>query len=536
LLQIFNRVVPSKSPDTLLFLTGIVVVAILTLSLLEGARRYIFVRVGSWLDQRLGGLVMSGAITRSVREHRKTSVQGLRDLASVRRLFSNTALFPVLDAPWTPIFLFVIFMLHPLIGLITLIGAVTLFAIALVNERSTRSTLADAKEASAKADNYASAILRNSDAIESMGMRSNVIAEWERHHSVAVDLNTRASMSDNRIASFAKFVRMMLQIAVIAAAGVLVLNNQLSAGGLIASVLLMRRAVAPMDRAIGSWKMIVKARKSFKNVSRQLNQAQELQSSSTLQMPDGDLRVKTVRFQYAKASKPTLRSVTFDTVPGEVIGIAGDTAAGKSTLARVLVGLASPDSGHVRFGGVGMTRWSAQDLGPFVGYMPQNIELFSGSIRQNIARMADGHFERVTRAAHFAGVHDMIMRFPDGYDTRIGDQGAYLSGGQRQKIALARAIYGDPRLIVLDEPDSNLDRDGCLGLARAIQAMKRQGAIVILISHQKSVLDLAARVLTLRNGEIVNVTGARLQSVVKQVSDSTTGPQLVRLGPALPGE
>lgn len=532
LLQIFNRVVPSKSQDTLLFLTGIVVVAVITLSLLESSRRYIFVRIGSWLDNRLGGLVMSGSIARSVSESRTTSAQGLKDLATVRRLFANSALFPILDAPWTPIFLFVLFALHPLIGLISLLGAMALFAVALINELSTSEIINDANDASTKADNYASSVLRNSDAIEAMGMRPAVIAAWEKHHSVAVDLNAQASMRANRIVSIAKFIRMMLQIIVIGTAGLLVLRDQLSAGALIASVLLMRRAVAPMDRAIGSWKLVVKARKAFNNVSQRLDQAPELNASNTLQIPQGYLSVRDLQFQYPKASKPILRSVTFKAYPGEVIGLAGNTAAGKSTLARLLVGLGKPDSGYVRLGGVDLTSWSAADRGPFVGYLPQNVELFSGTVRQNIARMADGEFETVIRAARIAGVHDMILRFPDAYDTEIGEEGAYLSGGQRQRIALARAIYGNPRIVILDEPDANLDGDGQAGLAQAVGEMKRAGGIVVIISHHQVILKIADRLLLLRSGEIVAPTSSRdLKSVAPATSASSSGSRVVRLDP-----
>jgi ATP-binding cassette subfamily B protein/ATP-binding cassette subfamily C protein len=536
LLQIFNRVVPSKSPDTLLFLTGIVVVAVITLSLLESTRRYIFVRVGSWLDSRLGGLVMSGSIARSVDQNRITSARGLKDLATIRSLFASSAMFPIIDAPWTPIFLFVLFTLHPLIGLISLLGAVALFLVALSNQLIAKDVINEANDAGTKAEEYASSILRNSDAIEAMGMRPAVIAAWEKHHSVAVDLKTRASMRGNRLASIAKFIRMMLQVIVIGTAGLLVLRNQLSAGGLIASVLLMGRAVAPMDRAIDSWKLVVKARKAFDNVSKRLDQAPELNSFKTLQMPHGYLSVRDLKFQYPKASKPTLRAVTFKAKPGECIGLAGNTAAGKSTLARLLVGLTRPDSGYVRLGGVDLTHYSATDLGPFVGYLPQDVELFSGSIRENIARMDEGHFDKVVRAAQITGVHEIIQRFPDAYDTEIGEQGAYLSGGQRQRIALARAIYGDPRIVILDEPDANLDSDGRAGLVQTIAEMKRADAIVIVISHHKILLKIADKLLVLRDGEIVDPTrGEKLKSVA-QAPKRSSGSQVLILDPAKKGE
>lgn len=513
LLQIFNRVVPSKSSDTLLFLTGIVVVAVITLTILESTRRFIFERFGSWLDARLGGLVLSGSIVRSVKKCRKTSAQALMDLGTVRRLFASSALFPILDAPWTPIFLFVLFLLHPLIGLISLLGALCLLGVAFVNEFSTRELINEANLASTKSRDYATAILRNSDVIEAMGMRQNVVGAWEVQHGAAVDLQSRTSMRGNRIASFAKFVRMILQVVVIGVAGVLVLKDQLSAGGLIASVLLMRRAVAPMDRAINSWKIIVKGRNAFANVSERMDHAAELNVSNKLPLPDGYLSVKHASFQYPKGPKPTLRDVTFRAKPGEVVGLAGDTAAGKSTLARLLVGLSEPDEGYIRMGGIDLARWNTDELGPRLGYLPQDTELFSGTVRQNIARMDEGDLDAVVDAARLAGVHDMIMQFPKSYDTEIGEDGAYLSGGQRQRLALARAVYGNPMLLILDEPDLNLDTEGQAALARAMQVMKHNGAIIVLISHQKSVLKCADRLLILRNGKIHTPVEGRLKSV-----------------------
>lgn len=504
LLQIFNRVVPNKSYDTLLFLTGLVGVAIITLTLLESMRRLVFVRLGSWLDRRLGGLVLSGSIARAVKKSRRTSAQGLRDLATVRRLFSSAVLFPILDAPWTPIFLLVLFILHPVIGFISLGGALALFSLALINELSTRDLTTEANQASKKAQEYAESILRNADAVEAMGMRRNVVRAWEDRHSIAVDLQSQTGTRGNNIASIAKFIRMSLQIILIGAAATLVLDNQISAGALIASLLLMRRAVAPMDRAIDSWKMLVKARNSFGKVSSRLDEAKELAASAVLPVPEGHLSIKNVSFQYAGAKKPTLVEVTFKAHPGEVIALAGETAAGKSTLARLLVGLAEPDSGYVRWGGTDLTRWDAEVRGPLIGYVPQNVELFSGTFYQNITRMGDGNKKACLYAAVVAGIHKMIMRFPDTYETQIGEDGAYLSGGQRQRVALARAMFGEPMLVVLDEPDSNLDKDGHAALSNVIDTLKRSGAIVIVISHQESVLALADRLMYLKRGKLLN--------------------------------
>lgn len=502
LLQIFNRVIPSQSIDTLIFLTIIVFASLVTLSILEAVRRLVFSSIGSWLDKRLGGFVLSGSIIRSVNKCRPSSAQGLRDLSTVRRLFSGASLFPILDIPWTPIFLLVLFMLHPVIGMITMAGALLLFSVALFNEFSTRDLAFLSDEASKNSHQYATSVLRNSDVIEAMGMRSNVIGTWDKYHDKSVELQSQLSARSNRISSFAKFIRMMLQIVVIGAAGLLVLRHELTAGGLIASVLLMRRAVAPMDQAISSWKIVLKGRNAFKNVEKRLNLAPEFKSDPSLPLPSGYLSVRNIFYTYPKRSKATLQDLTLKIRPGEIVGLTGNTAAGKSTLARLLVGLAEPSSGYVRFDGMDITRWKAEDIGPLIGYLPQDNELFSGTVEANIARMGAIDKAAVTEAAKLAGVHEMILQFPQGYETDIGEGGAYLSGGQRQRIALARAIFKSPKLLVLDEPDANLDSDGKTALSHVIKEMKRQGTIIIFISHQEKVLEFADRVLQMHKGTI----------------------------------
>jgi len=514
LLQIFNRVIPSQSVDTLIFLTIIVFASLVTLAVLEALRRLVFSNIGSWLDKRLGGFILSGSIVRSVNKCRPSSAQTLRDLSTIRGLFSGSSLFPILDIPWTPIFMLVLFLLHPVIGMITLAGAIVLFLVALFNEFSTRNLTALTDEATTASNRYATSVLRNSDVIQAMGMRSNVISTWDNYHDKSVELQSELSARSNRIASFAKFIRMILQIVVIGAGGLLVLYHELTAGGLIASVLLMRRAVAPMDRAINSWKVIINARNAFKSVNRRLNLSPELRSETTLPLPSGYLSARNVSYTYPNRSKATLQDVTFRIRPGEAIGITGNTAAGKSTLARLLVGLAEPDSGYIRFDGMDIARWKAEDIGPYIGYLPQDNELFAGTVEANIARMGIADKTTVAETAKLAGVHEMILQFPQGYETEIGEEGIYLSGGQRQRIALARAIFGSPKLLVLDEPDANLDSEGKAALSQVIHVMKQQGTMIIFISHQEKVLEFADKVLRMNKGKIENVFHSSDDNVV----------------------
>lgn len=502
LLQIYNRVIPSRSIDTFLFLTGIVIVALLALSVLEFIRSVTFIRFSAWLDQRLGSLVLSGSIARSCKKNQVSSTSVLRDLATIRKTFSSSAVFPIMDAPWTPVFIIVLFLIHPAIGTLSIVGSLVLLGLGYLNEVSTRELVNSSNESSGKATDYASSILRNSDVIEAMGMRSNIVNRWNDKNNDAINLHLQTNVRSGWIAATARFIRMILQVSVIAMATWLILKNELSAGALIASMLIMRRAVAPMDRAIVSWKTIVSARRAFKNISVRLKYTPELQSQQPFPVPDGYLSIRDVSYRHPESQRFILTKASFKLHPGEVVGLVGETAAGKSTLSRLLVGLAKPNKGYIRLGGRDISAWDADEIGRFIGYLPQNIELFSGSVRQNIARMSEGNIESIIEAAKLAGVHDMIMRLPHGYDTEIGDEGAYLSGGQRQRIALARAVYGNPKLVILDEPDANLDDGGKRSLRNAIQKLKQNKTMVLLISHQDYIIKYVDRLLCLKRGTV----------------------------------
>jgi len=529
LLQIINRVIPSQSADTLLFLTIIVVAALTTIAFLESMRRLVFSHIGTWIDRRLGGFVLSGSIIKSVDKCKPSSSQALRELSTLRRLFSDGSFFPLLDIPWTPIFMLVLFMLHPIIGIISLAGAIALFCLALFNEYSTRNLTTQTDKASSESYRYAASVLRNSDVIQAMGMRSDVIGTWDRYHDKSVELKTKLNTRSNKIASFAKFIRMILQISVIGAGALLVLKGQLTTGGLIAGMLLMRRAVAPMDRAIITWKTFITARNAFDTIESRLALAPEFRSQQTLPLPQGYMSIRNVSYSYPNHSGATLHDVTLKVHPGQVVGITGNTAAGKSTLSRLIVGLAKPDSGYVRLGGTDISKFKAEELGPLIGYLPQDNELFSGTVESNIARMGEVDKMAVIEAAKLAGVHEMIMQFPEGYETDIGDGGAYLSGGQKQRIALARAIFRSPKLLVLDEPDANLDSDGKTALFHVIKEMKERDSIIIFISHQSKVLEFADTVVRMRKGKIIMSVTDNTKSNQRKTIPRLTSTSLTRV-------
>lgn len=513
LLQIYNRVIPNRSIDTLMFLTAIVVVALVAMVLLEAIRGFILARFGSWLDKRLAGFVLSGSIIRSLGKHRGSSIQVFRDLVTLRNLFSSSTLFPVLDAPWSPIIIFVLYMLHPMIGISVLIGALGLLSLALYNERAARKVIERSTGSSAKVIDEAAALLRNADAIEAMGMRHNIIRYWESKNEAALDLHIKTSLSAGWIYAIARFFRTVLQIAVIAIATWLIINNQLTSGALIACVLLMRRAIAPLDKIIDSWKAIVKARSALENISNRLYRAPEFETPELLPKPGGYLSVRKVDFSYAKSSGKTLSNITFKLNPGETIGLIGNTAAGKSTLAQLLTGLVKPSSGYVRLNGIDMARWDSEALGPYVGYVPQNTQLFSGTVAQNIARMGSLDLNTIIAAAQLTDTHEMIMQMPKDYNTEIGENGVYLSGGQRQRIALARAVYGKPKLIVMDEPDASLDESGRTALINTLQRLKAKGTMIVLITHHHEMLKYTDHVLSLRKGRMETITSSMIKAL-----------------------
>ncbi len=506
LLQIYDRVIPNKSTDTLIFLTLIAVFALITLSALDAIRSAILMRIGAWLDHRLSSHIISGTINRSLRKERPSSIRVLHDLASLRNFFSSPALITILDLPWAPVFTLVLFLLHPLIGTITLIGLIILAGLAVLNEYLSRSLVKNSEMSASKLTEYASSVVKNSDVIEAMGMRKNFLNQWNQKNQASLETHAKSAAKTGWISTLAKFIRFALQIGVISCAGWLIMNDQLSGGAMMASVLLMRRAIGPMGMAISSWKSVLTARNALHQISYRLDIAPTLRSSPPMAQPNGALSVEKVTYYYPKSKKPVLYKIDFSIDPGTSLGIGGPTAAGKSTLARLLVGIAKPSSGKIKLGGTNIRQWDSDDLGPYIGYLPQDVELFAGTFRQNIARMEEGDLSEVIEAAKIANVHDMIMQFPQQYDTEIGDQGAFLSGGQRQRIALARAAYRNPKLIILDEPDANLDREGREALVNAITKLKQKGAMIILISHQSGMLKLTDNVIMLKKARAEKIS------------------------------
>lgn len=502
MLQLFDRVLTSRSTDTLLVLVLIAALALIVMTVLDIFRGMMLVRLGAWLEWRLAGDVLNADVVANLRDSTERADQGLRDLSTLRNAVSGPALYPVLDAPWTPIFLGVMFLLHPTLGWISTAGAVLLFGVAVLNEKWSRASAPSSSAAFMKAQKDADDAVRNADAIEAMGMMPNFMASWHPGFAHAIAGQQLTGQGGIAITAASKLIRLFIQIGLLSTGAWLVLQNELGPGAMIAGSILMSRALAPVEQALGSWKTVVSARDAYNRLRQQLMSIPLDKEAMPIPNPTGDVLVEGIRYRYPETEKPALAGIDFELAAGETLGIMGPTASGKSTLSRLLVGNLQPDSGHVRISGMDVTEWPSQDRGQYVGYLPQTVQLFAGTVHHNIARLAKGEPADVVAAAEMAGVHDMILRLPNGYDTEIGSGGARLSGGQRQRVALARAVYGDPRVIILDEPNASLDGEGEVALVDAIARLKEAGKTVIVIAQRWGILRDVDKIMVLNNGAI----------------------------------
>jgi PrtD family type I secretion system ABC transporter len=483
-------------------LTIITAAALLVLSLIDGIRAQILSRIGTWLDDRVGPLVLGGALRTALRVDGGGAAQGLRDLGTVRSFLTGPAITPLLDAPWAPLFLGSLFLLHPVLGFVGLGGGVLLLGLAILNEIITKAPLRRASIAATRTHQRTEAALRNAEVIRAMGMQAGVVRNWQRDSDAAGVAQSQAANRGATILAASKFLRLAVQTMIMGVGAWLVIKHDVSPGAMFASSFLLGRALAPVENAIGTWKSLVGARIAYRRLDEILAAAPSDRPVMTLPAPAGEVEVDRVSYVPFGADAPTLRNISFTLAPGEVLGIIGPSAAGKSTLARLLAGTWTPTTGHVRLDGGAINLWHDAGGSRHLGYLPQDIELFAGTVRDNIARLSAAPDEDVVEAAQLAGLHETIMRLPRGYDTEIGDAGLRLSGGQRQRVALARALFGKPRLVILDEPNSSLDSEGEEALVEAIAKVKAQGSTIVVITHRPSILGLADKLLLLRNGAI----------------------------------
>ena len=502
MLQVYDRVLASSNETTLLMLTLMTLGLYVLMELLEFTRSSVLIRVGNKLDMLLNQRVFTAAFERNLKRTGGNPSQAIHDLTNVRQFLTGNGLFAFFDAPWTPIYLLICFMFHPLLGLFVLIGAVLLFGLAYVTETATRKPLADANQAAMASSAFANNNLRNAEVIEAMGMMPAIRSRWFKHHGRILENQTLASDRAARITAVTKFVRISMQSLILGLGALLVIEGKLTPGGMIACSILMGKALQPVELAIGTWKQLLNVRTAYARLDELLTSHPARGAGMPLPPPKGQMTLEGVIAVPPGGQHPVLRGLSFSMNPGEVVGVIGPSASGKSTLARLLVGVWPAQAGKVRLDGADIFQWNKDDLGPWMGYLPQDIELFEGTVSENIARFGKVDSNQVIDAAIRAGVHDMILRFPQGYDTRLGADGGMLSGGQKQRIGLARAIYGNPSFIVLDEPNSNLDDVGEAALVRTVLDLKARGKTVVLITHRTSIINAVDKLLVLREGEL----------------------------------
>ncbi len=506
MLQIYDRVLSSYSFPTLYVLTIAAVLSLIVMSLLSFIRSRLLVRCGIAIDQALSRSVLDSVIKKAVFNNPAAKQAALRDVSLLRNFFAGNAIFSLFDIPWTPLFLVVIFALHPMLGLVATAGAVLLVVFAIINEAVTRKPLVAANVTANRGNGLVEAARRNSHAVCSMGMVDNIAKRWDKTNRSVTFLQTGASRRAGLVSNLTAWLRQSMQVFIYGVGAWLTLKGDSTAGCMIAASIIMGRALAPVQTGIATWKSMVEAREAWKRLDVLFSGETE-EKQMELPPPTGKLAAEKVNFALGEAK--LLKNINFQLEAGESLGIVGHSGAGKSTLCRLLLGLWPASSGAVRLDGNDIFTWDKGRLGPHIGFLPQDVELFPGTIAENIARMGEPDSEKVITAARLAGVHELILKFPAGYDTKVGPGGLQISGGQRQRIALARAFYGNPKLIILDEPNSNLDTEGEVALLRSFAWLKQQKTTVIMVTHKPALLENADKVLVMQQGEML-LFGPRL--------------------------
>jgi PrtD family type I secretion system ABC transporter len=524
MVQVFDRVLSSRSGETLLLLSAAAVGALILMMVMDMLRSRLLLAASAAMEKLLAPSVVGGLMREARQVRQGDYVGGMRDLGVLRTFLTGPAILALFDAPWLVVYLLVVFLFHPLLGAVATAGAIALLALAWVNERATRASFDASQNESRQAAGLIEAGLRQPEVVGALGMAGNLTQRWQHASLKSATLAADAHRAAVTIGGLSKFLRQLLQILMVAVGAYLVLDQHVTAGVMMAGTILLSRALAPVETLISGWRTLTDAQAAYRRLDALVTANDPDAVPTELPAITGGVRVDKVVCGAPGSNRAILKGVSFDAAPGEAIGIIGPSGSGKSTLARVLVGAWLPASGCVRLDGADIAQWSRDRLGPQLGYLPDDIGLFDARIASNIARLGACDPEDVITAAKRANAHDMILRLPQGYDTVVGEGGRALSGGQRQRVGLARALFGQPRIVVLDEPDSHLDGEGEDALVRALHALKADGVTVFVIAQRASLIAHMDKVLVLNDG-VVEMFGPRAEVVARVTRGSV--PQSV---------
>lgn len=508
MLQVYDRVLATRSVETLVMLALIATFTLVVMGFLEQYRSRTLAAMGIALEQQYGPVLLRQMLIGAARGASGHYADGMRDLATLRSFLSGTGVVALFDAPWILIYLVIVFLFHPLLGGMATLFTVFLLVIAFLNERATRGSIASLQQGTRAASRHVDTAMRQAEVVTALGMPEAVARRWERITGGSHAVQLRISRVGGGFNSLSRVSRQLVQVLMLGTGAWLVIGQGATAGVMLATTIILGRALAPVEMLIGGWKALVEAKGAYARLREVLTRPPEGAVETELPRPAGKVEVEHVSYVVPGTNRRLLHNVSFTVAPGQALAIVGASGAGKTTLARLLVGVMPPSAGAIRLDGADLRMWSPERRGGWIGYLPQNVGLFAGTISENIARLGDVDSAAVIEAAQLAHAHDMILRLPAGYDTDVGDDGSRLSGGQRQRVALARAVHGAPPLVVLDEADASLDAEGEQALLETVRGLKARGTAVIIISQRRGVLAVADAVAVMRDGQIERM-GAR---------------------------
>ena len=527
MLQVYDRVLGSRSEETLVALVVLVALLFCLMGILDYARGRIAARIGAAFQSRLDRRVFAGTLMYPFSNNNSNNSSFLRDLEAIQKLFSSQALFALLDIPWAPIFIFAIFVFHPILGWLALSGGVLLIVIAIINQFFSYGPIGNASHKAHVSDALADSLRLRGDIVRGMGMEEAALNRWKNLRDESLKAQIQSSDLIGTFSSLTKTLRFFLQSAILALGAYLVLQGEITAGAMIAASIMLGRALAPIEQTIAQWPIILRALYGWRGLTTFLGQMPISQERTKLPKPRAILEVNQVTVLAPESNVAILRIDNFTLEPGIALGVIGSSASGKSTLARALMGIQTPAFGKIRLDGASIDQYG-QDLGRHIGYLPQDVSLFDATIAENISRMAEEpNSEAVVKAAKRAGAHELILKLPNGYDSIISNNSGRLSGGEKQRIGLARAMYGDPVLLVLDEPNSNLDNTGTIALNTAIKKFKSEGSSVIIMAHRPSGIAECDILMVLQAG-VQKAFGPRDEVLRAQVQNYTDVSKTIR--------